>query len=129
MIVCSENFVDGIPTPAHPDQLLKMGYDVPSKKSRRELFRHPVAPKLMLHAAEKAEAETACIEDEVDMHLVSPPSSSMSVVSFEHSYTSSNPYEKCNSKSVLINSLIRKVNHLTLQLRNAKRENKHISCK
>ena len=45
--VCSEHFVDGIPTAAHPDPSLKMGYDVPSKKSRRELFCHPVAPKLM----------------------------------------------------------------------------------
>ena len=120
--VCSEHFADGIPTSAHPDPSLKMGYDVPSKKSRRELFCLPVAQKWMFQAAEKPEAETTYIEDEVDMSFVSTPSSSMSVVSFEHSYTSSNPREKCISKSVLIKSLTRKVNNLTLQLRNAKRE-------
>ena len=88
--VCSEHFVDGIPTPAHPDPSLKMGYDVPSssKKSRRKLIRHLVPPKLMLQAAEKPEAETACTGVEVDMNLVSPSSSSiLSVISFEHSYS------------------------------------------
>ena len=36
--VCSEHFVDGEPTNANPDPSIHMGYDLPQKKSRRELF-------------------------------------------------------------------------------------------
>lgn len=43
--VCSEHFVDKVPTVTHPDPSLKMGYEIPQKmKSRRKLFRHPPLP-------------------------------------------------------------------------------------
>ena len=44
--VCSKHVVDGEPTNANPDPTLHMGYDIPQKKSRRELFRHPVPPRV-----------------------------------------------------------------------------------
>ena len=55
------------------------------------------------------------------------PSSHSSAVSFDHSYISLTPHSsmsclKCNDKSTLINSLVNKVNKLSLQIKKAKRE-------
>ena len=84
--VCSEHFVDGVPTPSHPDPSLNMGCDVPQNKSRRELFRQPMPPKLKPKAS--VESQPALIDADIDMNLISP-SSSHSSVFFDHSYTSS----------------------------------------
>ena len=36
--ICSEQFVDGIPTEKHPDPTLKMGYELPQKGKQEELL-------------------------------------------------------------------------------------------
>ena len=40
--VCSEHFVDKIPTEANPDPTICLGYNLPKTSSRRTLFRHPL---------------------------------------------------------------------------------------
>lgn len=42
--VCSKHFFDGEPSVTHPNPSLKMGYELPQKKSRRVIFRHPPPP-------------------------------------------------------------------------------------
>ena len=130
--VCSKHFVDGEPTNAKPDPTLHMGYDLPQKKSRRELFRHPVPPRVKNQKPETLNKEQQEQPMEVDMEdsfLSPPPPSSShhsSSVFFDHSYVSSTPHSisclKCNDKSTLIDSLVNKVNKLSLQIKKAKRE-------
>ena len=43
--VCSEHFVDGIPTVENPNPTLKLGYELKQTKPRRTLFREPLTKK------------------------------------------------------------------------------------
>ena len=44
--VCSEHFVDKIPSETNPDPTMHLGYDLPKNApSRRKLFRHPPPTK------------------------------------------------------------------------------------
>ena len=43
--VCSEHFVDGIPTVENPNPTLKLGYDLNKAKPRRTLFKEPIPKK------------------------------------------------------------------------------------
>ena len=133
--VCSKHFVDGVPTVAHPDPSLHMGYDLPQKKSKRELFRQPMPPKSKPKIVDRAceqqpELMDFDIDNSSDCSFLSPSSSfqqapSCSVL-LDHSYLSSTPHSsttcaKCDHKSSLINSLVNKINKLTIQSQKSKK--------
>ena len=59
--VCSEHFVDGIPTEKNPDPSLKMGYELPQKPTaRRALLKQPLPkkPKVGSSSVKEQELET-----------------------------------------------------------------------
>ena len=43
--VCSEHFVDRVPTEKHPNPELKLGYEQKTVKSRRPIVKHDLPPK------------------------------------------------------------------------------------
>ena len=140
--VCSEHFVDGIPTVENPNPTLKLGYELKQTKPRRTLFREPLTKKLKKLPASSSSTHsthhtTATISGASFMSP--PPSSSLSCPDFsssvsEHSYcTRNNPIkcESCDYKDVLINSYKTKLEQLTRGNRLLKREkclkkNKHM---
>ena len=72
--VCSEHFVDGIPTEKNPDPSLKMGYELPEQPtSRRSLVKQPLAKKPKVAASssicnEGQELETASDSSSLIIH-------------------------------------------------------------
>ena len=72
--VCSEHFVDGIPTEENPDPSLKMGYELPEQPtSRRSLVKQPLAKKPKVAASssicnEGQELETASDSSSLIIH-------------------------------------------------------------
>ena len=44
--VCSEHFVDGIPTEKNPNPSLKLGYEIQKSQPRREIKKHPIIKKV-----------------------------------------------------------------------------------
>lgn len=117
--VCSEHFVDGIPTCENPHPTLKLGYDTakPNLK-RRELFRQPLEEVDVKRSKNVPELST-------------PPSSSSSPLltsqcSFgDHDYFSSSKNSEkcigCNVKTSLICLYQKKVNNLNKQVKQLKR--------
>ena len=78
--VCSEHFVDGIPTAENPNPTLKLGYELKQKKTRRTLFREPLTKKPKKLQARSASTQstnhtTTTISSAVFMSP--PPSSSL----------------------------------------------------
>jgi len=57
--VCSEHFVDGKPTPAHPYPTLKLGHEEPPTKSRRP----PTARTVPIPSTSAAEVDVAPDDD------------------------------------------------------------------
>ena len=126
--VCSEHLVDGVPTTANPDPTLKLGYDKPVKKTRRSLFRAPSLPKQKAAACadeQEMDVDTGDIEPTnvtITNTSMFSPASSHSSIRLDHSYIAT-PHtatcEKCVDKTALINSLVTKVNKLSLQVKRA----------
>ena len=137
--VCSIHFVDGIPSTANLTPTLCLGYELEAKKSRRNLFKHPIPLK-----KQKLD-QTAATNSFIFMALPSeqPPHSKdistdlgkennipLANVSFfspvsDHSYCSiqsSKVCKVCVDKSNLIESLVSKVNVLTLTCQKLKRQ-------
>lgn len=125
--VCSIHFVDGVPTAANPDPTLKLGYETPIRKPRRELYRKPLPPKKLKLCSSDMEnqcnSSTSDIDGDAD-GLFTPP--------FEHSYfktPTSISCSGCTGKQELINSLVSKVNSLTLRNQTLSREKMFNSVK
>ena len=132
-VVCSLHFVDGIPTPLNPDPTLDMGYDLPAKKPRRELFRQPHTKRTKRKApSDNAEYNITTTSDfEMEesststAEFLSPSSELQQLNLLEHSYArtpSQIQCEKCIDKENLIESMVRKINRLTLKVKQATRE-------
>ena len=131
--VCSEHFVDGIPTVENPNPTLKLGYELKQTKPRRTLFREPLTKKPKKLPASSTSTQstyhtTATISGAV---MSPPPSPSLSCPDFsspvsEHSYCTRNNPIKCESydyKDILINSSYRKkLEQLARENRLLKRE-------
>ena len=127
--VCSAHFVDGIPTVANPDPTINMGYDVPPKNCRRTLLRIPPVEQHSIGntiSDDIDKAEPMEIEPSFVSSPASPPPST------DHSYTIVTPQtklcQKCNDKTSLINSLVDKVNKLSIQTKRATRD-RMFNCK
>ncbi|XP_057310236.1 uncharacterized protein LOC130648217 [Hydractinia symbiolongicarpus] len=135
--VCSFHFADGVPTAANPDPTLNMGYELLQKRPRRELFRSGVVPNCKKKKLLNEEVDEAVVNDNVDNvvndnvnvddnvnnELPCQSSSFFSPVS-EHSYFSSSltqQCEGCSYKKNVIDSLVSKINMLTLQVKTANR--------
>jgi hypothetical protein len=125
--VCSLHFVDGIPTPSHPDPTLHMGYNLPAIKQRRELFRKPYAKRrktsvsLADHGATSSHGVLPVGMNESATE--SQPPTQLSSCS-DHSYAAS-PQVRCLvcvDKGNLIHSLVDKINKLTLKCKITKRD-------
>ena len=127
--ICSFHFADGVPTVANPDPTVNMGYDLSQKKSRRVLFRKPSEPQANNQSGVNVDTTVMDWNDttepmETESSLLSPMSTNSSVV-FDHSYTvtpQTRQCEKCHDKTELINSLVNKVNKLSIQVKCATRE-------
>ena len=130
--VCSEHFVDKVPTCQNPNPVLNMGYDQPPKKKpRRTLFKVPLARSTTGQITETTESETVSSnaveyvdnEDQADQQL--DHSLLLSPTLHEHSYfslPSNSRCETCTDKSMLPTSYVKKINALTQQVRRLKRE-------
>ena len=66
--VCSEHFVDGIPTPENPFPFLKLGYSAQEKPKRREIIKH----KLKISQGESSTTTSSALDSSA---LLSPPQS------------------------------------------------------
>lgn len=124
--VCSEHFIDGMPTLENPDPTLKLGYDVPPKKERRPLKRNEGFPvtrnvkKRKNNNNSKVSAKKT-LHDEYGTDLNEGFDTGMDEnVPNEHSYCKvdkSNDCATCADQSEVIKSLVNKVNKLTISLR------------
>ena len=140
--VCSEHFVDGIPTVENPNPTLKLGYEL--KQNQGELYLESLSLKSLKRYQQAAfQLSLPIIQPllyQVQPFISSPPSPSLSCPDFsspvsEHCYcTRSNPIncESCDYKDVLINSYKKKLEQLARQNRLLKRakllmKSKHIS--
>ena len=98
--VCSDHFVDGIPTEVNPDPTLKLGYELPVSKPRRELFKHTVIEKKYCPpSTQPLEASEMSFHDE-DISLSDHQYSMRSSISFEQQLSCSS----CQTKDALIKS-------------------------
>ena len=144
--VCSEHFVDGIPTVKNPNPTKKLGYELKEPKSRRTLFREPVTKKPKKTPSASASnqpsagmstpslADTTISSAACSDFMSPPPSPSsfsfpdfLSPLSSEHSYCMSNysKHAKCQScdyKDTLISSYNQRLQRLTRENRFLKRE-------
>ena len=132
--VCSVHFADGVPTNANPDPTLHLGYETTGKNTRRHLFRQPIPCKKRKVLRSTSTSSSYSIESELQHQQPSnccysrqcdENISSCSVLSSfsEHSYVktpSTKDCDICTDKSELINSLVSKVNSLTLQVKKLK---------
>jgi len=148
--VCSEHFVDGLPTCENPNPTLKLGYKLKQTIPRRKLFREPLIKKPRNQPASTStnpfadiKVATPCNTGAAAAALLSPPPSppslsyldlSSSSLHSEHSYCTftrnSIKCYSCDYKDALINSYKKKLEALTKQNRLLKRgkllnESKH----
>lgn len=134
--VCSDHFVDKIPTEAHPIPTLNLGYlpfNAPATVPRRPLFRKPMsssAPKKPKKALEDI-PEVSIVLNET----ANPPVNSQNCPIFspfsspDHEYSLYPGATKCNScidKNNVIKSLSKKVAALTLQNNKIKKKSNKI---
>ena len=117
--VCSEHFVDKIPTPENPFPSLKLGYTTEEKPKRRELFRQKIDIKKLPTAA--------CASTLNQNTPISSPHQSPTTfvhqadkqnIFEEHSYCfrEKNSCDQCNEKAVFIEKYKKKVQDLTKKL-------------
>lgn len=134
--VCSEHFVDKLPTKENPDPSINLGYDLKTntKSRRRTLFRHPPPCKEDIPGPSTTVNSDPCpIETELfvntgpptqtinDVEMMSPQF--LSPTSSEHSYAftpSTRPCASCLDKSNLITSLVGKIKALTVTQKRSK---------
>ena len=103
--VCSEHFVDGIPTEVNPDPTLKLGYELPVSKPRRELFKHTVIEKKYCPpSTQPLEASEMSFHNE-DISLSDHQYSMWSSISFEQQLSCSS----CQTKDAF-NKIVGKEN-------------------
>ena len=117
--VSSIHFIDGIPIAANPAPTLHLGYEKEVPKSRRELFDQPL---------QKKRTEN-CSNDEISINCGCENTSG--IIATEHSYCkleSANVCLKRVDKSNLINSLVKKIDTLSLTVKKQKR-NKLLNSK
>ena len=127
--VCSNHFVDSIPTPANPDPTINMGYEQTTRKqaSRRELFRRPLTLNL------KPVTTGTSDEDIPSSSEAASTSPLLSPVLSDHSYIKTPNSQvcchTCSDKSNLIESLVDKINMLNLKIKRGNRVNMFNSVK
>ena len=130
-LICSDHFVDGIPTESNPDPTLKLGYEaLPKPIPRRVLLKVPIEKKqtnvyqpatslslttvLAAEENQNVNNEAASARSRFPLHV--PP---------DHCYAMSENQklcESCQDKNSIIASLRRKVDAL-------KKENELLKCK
>ncbi|XP_012562119.2 uncharacterized protein LOC105847239 [Hydra vulgaris] len=123
--VCSDHFVDKIPTVMNPNPTINMGFDQPvQKKARRTLLKHPITS---LHCSNKMQPVEPLLTEKSNVTKFPSVSFNADVLSpilSDHTYSMSLPLpNKCTSceyKSSLITSYVSKVNSLTNQLKKLK---------
>ena len=129
--VCSDHFVDKEPTAENPEPTQNLGYEKQLRvKARRTLHKNSLPQKDMHeHSSMDIIPPQACQEPFIDDTSFDQEASApinepiFSPTSSEHSYTftsSSKPCESCESKSNLIDSLVGKINALTLKQKRTK---------
>jgi hypothetical protein len=114
--------VDGTPTPENPYPTLQMGFPQPVIQSRRKLFRHPVPKK------RKIDKNEDNVSLPTDPSISSPQPMStfsplLSPIWSEHSYFTPHGNIRCEGcvvKSFLVQSLVKKVNSLTSEVKRLK---------
>ena len=99
-MVCSNHFIDGEPTLQNPQQTLDPGYEKPTKKARRTLFRNHEQPP-------EPESDPASENDE----------NGTVTVSSDHDYHSSgkDPCLACLDKNSVLHSLVNKVSAFNIE--------------
>lgn len=123
--VCSEHFVDKVPTFEHPHPSLNLGYQLKETSKRRGLFRFP------LSSSKKQPVVPENRNDDDSFLLLSPPLSPKSPLPTLQSPMSEHSYchqpgsvekrcENCIVKKSMVESYVKKVNKLTKQLNNLK---------
>jgi len=118
--VCSEHFVDGIPTVENPNPTLKLGYSIVEKSKRRELFKHD----LKKIKADISTTGTSSLPPSPPMSPNVIPICVKPSASDNHTCCSisneKNNCDQCSLKDALISSNQLKINKLSLQLRQMK---------
>ena len=99
-MVCSDHFVDGLPTFENPDPTVHLGYEPPVKKVRRQLVRHYSEP----------------VQETVEVPL--PPISSPNIL-LEEPVDAREEFVQCNKVNERVLSLEQELE----SLQNVKEEN------
>ena len=131
--VCSEHFVDGIPTVENPNPTVKLGYELKQTKPRQTLFREPLTkkPKKLPAISASTQSTNHTTDTTSGAAFMSlPPSPLLSCPDFSspisgYSYcTRNNPIkcQSCHYNDVLISSYKNKLEQLTRENRLLKRE-------
>ena len=131
--VCSEHFVDGIPTCKNPNPSLKLGYELNQRSERRKLFRNaPVKNKPP--SIVTAESSSSLLsppqspplpQEKSKQHFINTPSANIPLHQTDHTYHATQQSKKeyclsCSTKSSLISSYQTKLNTVTKNLRQLK---------
>ena len=104
-LVCSAHFIDGKPSLSNPDPTINLGYEKPSKKSRRELVRHDVT------RVKNKKRDIA--ENDTDF-LLHDANCAMQLDSGHPGNLELNDCQQCTQKDKEIELLTKKVDELTL---------------
>ena len=134
--VCSRHFVDGIPTVGNPDPALQLGYDAMKVTPRREVFRHPLPNKRRKIFGPLTDVALVCDSTSSApppalLHCPERSTFAYSPASSDHSYCSEPDSKKCEScvdKGHLIQSLTKKIKHLTLENQKLKQQSIQQQC-
>ena len=121
--VCSEHFVDQIPTVENPDPTINLGYEIYVPSSRRELFRHAVPHKKRKIDQENQPACSSSITTPQFVRSTIVPVSSQQQPSFtpivsDHSYCKESEDQQCPAccdKNNLIKSLTKQLAAVNLE--------------
>ena len=123
--VCSKHFVDGFPTPANPLPTLELGYDLNLKQPRRKLKRIIQSPKKkrkLSNNDSNVEHDPIDFEDKLDCSVVENKN-----ITDHSSYCKSYYSKKCEdcvSKGHLVNSLVKKLNTLSIRVNKLQQRDK-----
>ena len=115
--VCSVHFVDGAPTAKNPLPTLNMGYEIVKKKSRREILRMPPSKKKRLN---KENTNFDIVGNNKNIQL-----ETKNYIANEHNYCKlENTYTcfTCYDKKQLIQSLINKINKMSITIKQTKKK-------
>ncbi|XP_065653054.1 uncharacterized protein LOC136080367 [Hydra vulgaris] len=123
--VCSDHFVDKIPTVMNPNPTINMGFFQPEqKKPRRTLMKHPITS---LPCSSKMQPVQPLLTKKsivTEFSSLSFNADVLSPILSDHTYSLSLPQlnycTSCEYKSSLITSYVSKVNSLTNQLKKSK---------